>query len=42
MTRESVLADMAKCEQFPGFSILDHGTDCANRLRELLTKNEHG
>lgn len=32
-----VIADMAKCEQFPNFSILDHGIDCANRLTELLT-----
>ena len=37
MDRNAILADMAKCEQFPGFSILDHGTDCADRLRELLT-----
>lgn len=40
MNLATVIADMAKCEQFPGFSILDHGIDCANRLTELLT--EHG
>lgn len=37
------MADMAKCNQFNDWSILDHGIDCANRLLELLTaKNEHG
>lgn len=43
MDRTSIMADMAKCDQFPGWSILDHGRDCANRLMELLTaKDEHG
>lgn len=32
----SVMSDMSKCEQFPGWSILDHGFDCASRLMELL------
>lgn len=41
-TMAAVIADMTKCEQFPDFSILDHGLDCANRLVELLTANEHG
>lgn len=36
MNLATVIADMAKCDQFPGFSILDHGIDCADRLRELL------
>lgn len=42
MTLASVIADMTKCQQFEGQSILDHGLDCANRLIELLTANEHG
>lgn len=33
----SVMSDMSKCEQFPNWSILDHGFDCAARLMELLT-----
>lgn len=39
----SVMSDMSKCEQFPNWSILDHGFDCAARLMELLTvDNEDG
>lgn len=43
MNYNTILSDMAKCEQFENYSILQHGIDCANRLMELLTaKNEHG
>ncbi len=43
MDRASIMVDMAKCEQFKGHSILQHGISCANRLMELMTaKDEHG
>lgn len=42
LDKTAVLAAMAKCEQFKNWSILEHGTDCANRLVELITQKEFG
>ena len=37
ITLNSVKADMANYEQFPNWSILEHGIDCAARLKGLIT-----
>ena len=37
MNMAQLIIDMSKCPQFPNFSILQHGFDCADRLSDLLT-----